>query len=1125
MKKTKISKAMVAAILVSSVIGNSGKNVEASQKAHLFNAYNFNLITKANAADNKDELIVRESVEEIKAKMTYRAKETYKDLKFKEKRVLRQPKNGERKVRKTYKIVDGKEVLIKTDVLSETEPVNGITEVGNVNSFHSEDPFNIILQKDSSLKNNEFKTEIMGNPGITSGSSTHDVDPNTGEMDKIGKGGSGGMREQNQVIKFNSAFTYDNDLSFSCEKGKGSFLSKDVKKVKAGTRYVEDPTIPHSSKVNGLEYNGAKILQKGIDGDASQKIIYKRLNENDKYSNYTIEFKNQYTGNGKDRIIAVNPYWVQALSGTSLVYNLARDNSIPYGSFKLEKDAKAGAAFRVYRRNIEKTQDLKSKSVEVKNEKELEKYDWYNKEIKANEPASGIIKINTKYELPEKARIMSVINNPSDNKGSFKTKSTPIKAKINYIPNSNLKFEEKKVIKAPVDGLAHEDVSYSLKAYEAFSMKLSVNEVIDKNKVDGTTEVGNKKVITEKIPYKTIKKETKELKEGETKIQTKGQNGSKITTTLYDVDKTTGKLTNPKSSTKTNEAVNEVVLVGTKKVIDAGKIEDIATKITKEKEIIKAKTNYEADKSLEFGTKKVVTEPVDGEKEIITTSKIVNGKRVNDKKENVIKEAKDGLVKIGNKKIEEKEIQTDNGIKGIETTITIYDIDKTTGKLINPTISESKKTFPMEEIEDIAKGEKKNTVDVNYETAYIADDSLEFGKTKVTQEGKNGKKEIINTSEIINGKRVEKTTENIIEKPITKVVAVGNKKTREEKIPFETKEEKTDKLLVGEKKIKSAGKDGLKVIDTIYEVNPETGELSNEKDTISKTVNPVDEIILVGTKKEDPNFETVTKTEDVEGQTKYIANENIDFKSKNKTQEKSNGKAEVTYKVYEKDGKKVEEEIERKVIEESKDEIIEIGNKEISKKIITDKDGKKKIEVTTKIYEINPDTGELSNPKEEISYEDKKDGKTLEEQLKEFEEQNKNKDNDKNDNDKKENVDNKEKTDENKSTENEKLEENKNKEFDDKDNKEKEKEKESNGTLTKVEENNNTNGSNNDKTESKVIGNNISTEGKDNSISSSGKGTILPKTGQGWAGLISALGAVSAGGFGLFKSKKNKENK
>lgn len=59
---------------------------------------------------------------------------------------------------------------------------------------------------------------IIGNPGITSGNSTHDVDPNTGELDKIGNDGSGGMQEQDQIIKFNSIFTYD-DLSFNCEKG------------------------------------------------------------------------------------------------------------------------------------------------------------------------------------------------------------------------------------------------------------------------------------------------------------------------------------------------------------------------------------------------------------------------------------------------------------------------------------------------------------------------------------------------------------------------------------------------------------------------------------------------------------------------------------------------------------------------------------------------------------------------------------------------------------------------------------------------------------------------------------------------------------------------------------------
>ena len=103
-----------------------------------------------------------------------------------------------------------------------------------------------------------------------------------------------------------------------------------------------------------------------------------------------------------------------------------------------------------------------------------------------------------------------------------------------------------------------------------------------------------------------------------------------------------------------------------------------------------------------------------------------------------------------------------------------------------------------------------------------------------------------------------------------------------------------------------------------------------------------------------------------------------------------------------------------------------------------------------------------------------------------------------------------------------KIDENKDKETNNKkDNKE---EKENKGILTKVK-NNKTGNANDAKTESGAIKNNLSAEGKDNSVSNDGKGTILPKTGQGWAGLINALGAVSAGGFGFYKSKKGKEDK
>lgn len=127
----------------------------------------------------------------------------------------------------------------------------------------------------------------------------------------------------------------------------------------------------------------------------------------------------------------------------------------------------------------------------------------------------------------------------------------------------------------------------------------------------------------------------------------------------------------------------------------AGVLEDNATTTKVTKEEIKGKTVYEAGDSLEFGKQVVVKKTVDGEKEI--TSKTVGGKTT--KTEKILKEPEDGLVKVGNKKVE---VETKDGIT--ITITTVYEVDKETGKLINPKVT---KTTKMGTIEDIAKPNKK----------------------------------------------------------------------------------------------------------------------------------------------------------------------------------------------------------------------------------------------------------------------------------------------------------------------------------------------------------------------------------------------------------------------------------
>lgn len=230
-------------------------------------------------------------------------------------------------------------------------------------------------------------------------------------------------------------------------------------------------------------------------------------------------------------------------------------------------------------------------------------------------------------------------------------KEEAIKFKTIYEADSTLEYGKTKTKVKGKDG--KKEITTTTKAG-----KSKVSDKVVENPVDEVVLVGNKKVEVENIEEKGLK-------------------GTKTTTTIYEVDKNTGNLVNPK--------------VTVNKSLKVGVLEDNATTTKTTKEEIKGKTFYEADDSLEFGKQVVVKKTVDGEKEV--TSKTVGGKTT--KTEKILKEAEDDLVKVGNKKVE---VETKDGIT--ITTTTIYEVDKETGKLINPKVS---KTTKMGTIEDIAK--------------------------------------------------------------------------------------------------------------------------------------------------------------------------------------------------------------------------------------------------------------------------------------------------------------------------------------------------------------------------------------------------------------------------------------
>ena len=103
---------------------------------------------------------------------------------------------------------------------------------------------------------------------------------------------------------------------------------------------------------------------------------------------------------------------------------------------------------------------------------------------------------------------------------------------------------------------------------------------------------------------------------------------------------------------------------------------------------------------------------------------------------------------------------------------------------------------------------------------------------------------------------MDPNTGNVTENPSTsattdptrRVVKVGTQpKVEKTPIPFETRYEDDNSIPEGEEREVTAGVNGETVKTTTYEINPDTGEVTENKPT-SETTNPVTRVVKRGTK-------------------------------------------------------------------------------------------------------------------------------------------------------------------------------------------------------------------------------------------------------------------------------------
>ena len=148
-------------------------------------------------------------------------------------------------------------------------------------------------------------------------------------------------------------------------------------------------------------------------------------------------------------------------------------------------------------------------------------------------------------------------------------------------------------------------------------------------------------------------------------------------------------------------------------------------------------------------------------------------------------------------------------------------------------------TTPGESVTLYAKWEKVNNVvkrteTINKTKVYKSDDSLDLG-VKNIEEGRDGEKEIVTTytATPITGELTNPTTtENIITEMKPEVITVGTKpKVAVEEIPSPVKYEKDPTREKGKPNLIIEGTPGAKTTTTTYNVNPKTGDITENVGT------------------------------------------------------------------------------------------------------------------------------------------------------------------------------------------------------------------------------------------------------------------------------------------------------
>lgn len=505
-------------------------------------------------------------------------------------------------------------------------------------------------------------------------------------------------------------------------------------------------------------------------------------------------------------------------------------------------------------------------------------------EVPAKPAEDGKPAVPAQQAVPAQPEVKKVVTTRTE------VETSVIEPGVQHIPDANLNVGETQVVQEGVAGKT--ETTYTITIENGVEVSRTVTGTQTTPAVDKVIHIGTK---TSKEMVRTTKEEVvrtpilpsteyvpdENLDAGVEKEVEAGQNGEKLevfTVTLEDGVETGRTLV---SSTQ-KEAKNRVVHVGTK--VAKKNIETV----TRENHKVEHKVTSNTNPDLPKGEKKVIQAGKDGSYELVTTVVTTpDGTEVSrdEKRENEVP-AVDEIVEIG------------------------------TG-------------------ENLETSRTSRTVEVNYETEEVKDETLNEGKRVVETKGQKG---YYTETTIVYGNGRSSVVKSDEVKPVKEVVRVGThkvlteNKTRVERKAgenFKTVEVKSDKLFNDQRVVKTKGKNG-EIIEN-YKDYYEDGKLVKSELINTETVPAVDEVVEVGTK-ERYTYANEDKVITAEGE-KRVADPEL-FEGDERVEDAVNGKE--TYKVkYINDENQNRTEVSRELINTvpAKQKVVHYGTKKLMSEV------------------------------------------------------------------------------------------------------------------------------------------------------------------------------------------------